>query len=127
MNTISFHSIEPSIGDIVSVDKGFFKHLGVVIQGGILQTSPGSHERVVSWDEFSQGRSVTITRTRKSAFIVMQRARAILSNPRAYDVLTQNCEHTVNDVVYGAPRSPQACSFFVGMLMGFLIVSIAVR
>lgn len=112
------------IGDIVSVKKGLFTHVGVVVPGGILQNSPNSHERVVSWLEFSNGQPVHHTHTHSEAWLIMHRVEKILAAPRVYNPFTQNCEHTVNEVVYGVIKSPQVSSAFAGAIMGIVLVGI---
>lgn len=107
MNTYSSFAPDVRIGDIVSVEKGLFTHVGVVVPGGVFHNSPGSYEQIVSWAEFSQGRQMTLTPTHMEAWLVMHRVEKILTAPRVYDAVNQNCEHTVNEVVYGEKKSPQ--------------------
>ncbi len=120
--TVTIH--DARIGDIVSVQKGLFTHVGVVAYNGILQNSPGSCERIVSWAEFVQGRPWTLTRTNMEAWLVLHRVEKILAAPRAYDALSQNCEHTVNEVVYGQAKSSQVGGVVAGALLGLALVGI---
>jgi hypothetical protein len=106
-----------AIGDIVSVRKGLFTHVGVIVAGGVLQNSPGGHERIVSLSEFSQGKKVNVRRTFSDPMLIEKRARAVLAAPRKYDALNQNCEHTVHEVVYGEKYSPQLGFIVLGLIV----------
>jgi hypothetical protein len=124
MNLYSGSASDVRIGDIVSVQKGPFTHVGVVVPTGIFQNSPNSYERIVSWQEFSQGKPVKITHTNSEAWLIIHRVEKLLAAPRAYNAFTQNCEHTVNEVVYGESNSPQLGTAFVGTLLGVALVAI---
>lgn len=123
MNLYSGFASDVSVGDIVSVTKGLFTHVGVVVPDGVLENSPGSFERVIPWHEFARGGPVKIQHTGAEAWLVMHRAAKILASPRRYDALSQNCEHTVNEVVYGTGKSPQLGAVVVGALAGLVIVA----
>jgi hypothetical protein len=115
-----FHA---SIGDVVSVPKGLFIHVGVVVPGGILQNRPGSRESVIPWEEFAAGRQIQLQRLGLDPSIVIARARAILASPRAYHAVFQNCEHTVNRVLKGVEESPQLV--VTGLIaLGLLVAAI---
>jgi hypothetical protein len=105
------------VGDVVSVDKGVFTHVGVVLQYGILENRPGFRERMVPLAVFCDGHPYTVKRTNANAALVMARATKILSKPREYNALTQNCEHTVNEVLAGEANSPQLAGW--ALLGGF--------
>lgn len=124
MNIYSGFISDAQIGDIVSVQKGPFTHVGVVVSNGILQNSPGSHERVVSRQEFAGGQTISIQRTNVPVGLILQRAAKILANPKNYDTLFRNCEHTVNEVVNGSPESPQVGLAVVGVLLGAALVGL---
>jgi hypothetical protein len=107
MNTPAPHHPDLYVGDVVSVDKGLFTHVGVVLPGGILENRPGFYERLVSLAEFSGGLPLRVRRTGANPAVMMARAAKILRNPRQYDTVNQNCEHTVNEVLHGKAESPQ--------------------
>ena len=124
MNLYSGSINDVRLGDIVSVAKAPFTHVGVVVPNGVFQNSPNSYERVVSWQDFSQGRPMTVTHTGMEAWLVMHRVEKILAAPRAYNALTQNCEDTVNEVIYGQAKSPQRDGVIAGALIGLVLVGI---
>jgi hypothetical protein len=124
MNTSSNEPFEARVGDVVSVWKGWFRHVGIVVPGGILQNSPGSFERIVTWQEFLQGRAYHIEHTGVAPHLVIARAQRILAAPQAYHFLNRNCEHTVNEVLKGQPESPQLAGFvWLGALAFVLAVA----
>jgi len=45
--------------------------------------------------------------------LVISRAMKILAAPRAYHAVSQNCEHTVHEVLDGEPTSPQLASVLI--------------
>ena len=105
-------------GDIVRRRKGPVMHVGVVVgEDRILHNLPGRGEHVVSFDEFARGRRVYVESQSPEAGL---RARACGRTPmhaperRGYNLLSNNCEHTVHRAVDGSPASPQ----FVGLLAG---------
>ena len=102
-------------GDIVSRRKGLVMHRGVVMaDGGILHNSPFRGEHVVSLTEFRAGRRLYVERndcprSRAGA------ATAGAHDVRGYNLLTNNCEHTVSRVLHGRPESPQLRSWAAGV------------
>jgi len=56
--------------------------------------------------EFSDGEPIELRRTGASHLNVMARAQKVLANPKRYDPILRNCEHTANEVIHGRPRSP---------------------
>jgi hypothetical protein len=122
MNFNPYFNPAASVGDIVSVQKGLFTHVGVVVHGGILQNRPGGHESIISWQEFASGQRIAIQRMGLDEGIVMAHVRAILASPRAYNAAFQNCEHTVSQVTRGKAESPQFGAFAVAALIGLVFV-----
>lgn len=121
MNAYTLHHPDLYVGDVVSVDKGLFTHVGVVLPGGILENSPGHRERVVSYAEFCGGQTPRVKRTGANAALVMARAAKILRNPREYHAVNQNCEHTVNEVLQGKAESPQLAGWaLLGGIIGLM-------
>lgn len=113
-----------SIGDVVSVQKGLFTHVGVVVPGGILQNRPSGRESIISWQEFANGQPVQIQHTGLDEWVVMTRVRAILASPRAYNAVFQNCEHTVSQVTRGKSESPQFGAVAAGALIAFVLIGV---
>jgi hypothetical protein len=100
---------------VVSRRKGLFMHRGVVLaDGNILHNSPLRGEHVVSEAEFRAGRRLHVSPTD----CPRRRRLAAASRPQGgqrYNVLTNNCEHTVNRAVRGASESPQLRSWLAGI------------
>lgn len=119
--------MNPTIGDILSVQKGPFVHVGVVVAGGVLQNSLGGKEEVVPFKEFARGRQVTLHKTYADPWLVQARARDVLIAPRPYNALWQNCEHTANEVVFGTKRSPQVAGLFLGLFVGLIATAALYR
>lgn len=107
--------MRPRPGDVVSRRKGPFMHRGLVLSdGSILHNSPFRGEHVVSETEFRAGRRLHIDRTecpRRRRFAAAARP----DDGKGYNVLTNNCEHTVNRAVSGEARSPQLVSWIAGI------------
>jgi hypothetical protein len=106
---------QPRPGDIVSRRKGVVMHKGLVLADGrVLHNSPFTGETKVSMTEFAAGQRVYVehqeTHTRKRAL-----SRAEVSEPRRYDLLRNNCEHTVHRLTSGRAESPQLQSWLVGL------------
>jgi hypothetical protein len=93
------------------------QHVGVVSPGGrVLENDPVHGERVNSLSGFAAGKPVRVHRTNAPSGEVVQRARSLLANPKRYDLLKRNCEHTANEVIRGRPFSPQVAVGAVGLL-----------
>ena len=105
-------------GDIVSRRKGFVMHKGVVLKDGrILHNTPFRGEHVCSEEEFRAGKRLHVSR-----IPLEQRRRALHSaerlEPKGYNLLTNNCEHTAHRTVHGRPESPQLKSWTAGIALG---------
>ena len=101
-------------GDMVSRRKGLVMHRGVVLaDGNILHNSPFRGEHVVSEAEFREGKKLHVSRTE----CPRQRRYAASARPedRGYNLLTNNCEHTVSRAMSGEAESPQLRSWAVGI------------
>jgi hypothetical protein len=99
---------------VVSRRKGLVMHRGVVLADGrILHNSPFRGEHVVSEAEFRDGKRLHVSRTD----CPRQRRYAATSEPeaRGYNLLTNNCEHTVSRAMTGQPESPQLKSWVAGV------------
>ena len=96
-------------GDIVVRDKGVFRHLGIVVDGGmVLHNTPELGEHVSSMHEFCQGKPYRVIQI-PTAFrwIVLANASRIAAYPRRYDAVSNNCEHTVTQALGQQPHSSQ--------------------
>ncbi len=105
-------------GDVVSRRKGFLMHKGIALRDGrILHNTPFLGEHICSVDEFRAGQRLHATRLERD-----QRHRALREADRdasrPYNLLTNNCEHTVNRATTGEATSPQLQSWIVGVGLG---------
>lgn len=102
-------------GDVVSRRKGLVMHRGVVLaDGSILHNSPFRGEHVVSEAEFREGKRLHVSRTD----CPRQRRYGATARPddrKGYNLLTNNCEHTVTRAMTGDARSPQLKSWVAGV------------
>lgn len=102
-------------GDVVSRRKGLVMHRGVVLSdGSILHNSPFRGEHVVSEAEFRDGKRLHVSRTD----CPRQRRYGATARPdgeQSYNLLTNNCEHTVSRAMTGEPQSPQLKSWVAGI------------
>ncbi|MDH3643911.1 MAG: hypothetical protein OES38_17525 [Gammaproteobacteria bacterium] len=102
-------------GDIVSRRKGFVMHKGVVTRDGrVLHNTPFRGEHVCSEAEFRAGKRLRVERLEQQ-----HRQRALLHadnhQGRGYNLLTNNCEHTVHRATTGRAHSPQLKSWVAGV------------
>jgi hypothetical protein len=95
-------------------------HKGMVLADGrILHNTPFRGEHVCSEVEFRDGKRLRVNRQ------PLERRRAALfaadrHEPRGYNLLTNNCEHTVHRHVHGKAESPQLKSWLAGIALGAL-------
>lgn len=101
------HYLEP--GDIVKRPKGVFEHQGIYLGNDrVFHNTPGRGEHVSSLQEFSNGHPVSLKLAPKGNRAgLLARAYQAIEHPRGYDPILNNCEHTVNRILEGAPRSRQ--------------------
>ena len=105
-------------GDIVSRRKGLVMHKGVALgDGRVLHNTPFRGEHVCTESEFRDGKRMYVER-REGGTPNAIRARIYdaenESGNRKYNLLTNNCEHTVSRVTDGKAKSPQLRSWVVG-------------
>jgi hypothetical protein len=110
-------------GDIVVRDKGTFRHLGIVMNGGmVLHNTPELGEHVSSTHEFCQGRPYrVICIPNPLRWLVLANASWIAAYPRRYDMVSNNCEHTVTRALGQQPRSWQVAAVLVLGVAGALL------
>ena len=114
-------------GDILSRRKGLVVHRGVALgDGRVLHNTPGRGEHISSEAEFANGHRVSVTRSslddRRRA--LHHAAHLGVRGGRAYDLLGNNCEHTVSRASSGDARSPQLRGWIAGV--GLAAVTLAV-
>jgi hypothetical protein len=106
MTSIAF--LQP--GDVLSAPKamGLVQHLGVVVgPNQVLQNTPERGEHIATVEEFARQRPVRVLRTAANPVVVQARTQKALQQPRGYDLILNNCEHTVTKVLNGKPESQQ--------------------
>jgi hypothetical protein len=116
----------PAIGDLLVREKalGFFNHVGVMVApNAILQNTPEKGEHLAALPEFAAGEQVKVVTTGADRSLVSVRAQHVLANPKAYNPLSRNCEHTVYEVVSGVAKSPQLLLWVgVAIIVGIVAV-----
>src|SRR4029077_2949370 len=99
-----------NIGDVLIRPKiaGFVDHVGIVVGAGlVLHNTPQNGEHIGTTQEFSAGQPVTVKQTGANPDAVVARAQQILANPKRYDAVFRNCQHTVTQTLFGIAKSPQ--------------------
>ena len=101
-------------GDIVSRPKGVVRHVGVVVEDGVLHNVPGRGEHVSSLESFAAGRPVRVERPDRSRGLRTVARASHDFGGRRYDLLNNNCEHSVNRLHEGRAHSPQLRRWALG-------------
>ena len=106
----------PLPGDIVSRRKGLVMHHGIALgDGRVLHNTPFRGEHICSEDEFRSGRRMYVANADIDARRrTLQRAHGHHEAGRSYNLLTNNCEHTVSRMTTGRSHSPQLRSWVIG-------------
>lgn len=101
-------------GDVVSRRKGLVMHRGISLgDGRVLHNTPFRGEHVCTESEFRAGKRMYVSNLEHSDRQRVLR-RAMHGSDRSYNLLTNNCEHTVSRAVHGKAESPQLRSWLVG-------------
>ena len=109
-------SRRPLPGDVLSRRKGLVMHKGVSLGGGrVLHNTPFRGEHICSEEEFRAGKRMYVesgedTRRRRA----LRMAEYADRDNRGYNLLSNNCEHTVSRVTSGSASSPQLKSWLLG-------------
>ena len=111
-------------GDIVSRRKGFLMHKGIILgDGRVLHNTPFLGEHTTTVEDFKQGQRMRVKRLERA-----QRLRALrhaeADRERGYNLLTNNCEHTVTRATTGRPESPQLLAWAAGLGMAAVAFAI---
>lgn len=111
-------------GDIVSRRKGFVMHRGIALDDGrVLHNTPFKGEHVSSASEFRSGRRLYVHNLHQDERRQTLKRLQGGAN-RSYNLLTNNCEHTVTRATQGKAESPQLRSWVVGV--GLAVVAFAI-
>jgi hypothetical protein len=96
------------IGDILMRPKlPCLEHIGVAIGNGLVcHNTPERGEHVSTIQEFAAGQPVKVQHTAANPLGVVSRANKILANPKKYDPVHRNCEHTTFEILHGVAKSP---------------------
>jgi len=112
-------------GDILSRRKGLVMHRGVALgDGRVLHNTPFRGEHICSEAEFSAGHRLYVTRLDRAA-----RQRAVLhartdALGRSYNLLGNNCEHTVARAIGAEVESPQLRAWLGGLAAGAALLAL---
>lgn len=118
----------PNVGDILSRPKFPFVHKGVYVGNGlVVHNTPEHGEHVSSVVDFAANQTVSVTPIpQENRNDVMHQAAATLANPKPYDPIVRNCEHTVTRITKGREYSWQL--FLVGAaVLGLVLIVFAKR
>lgn len=112
------------IGSELSVPKAFFRHVGVYTENGyVFHNHPVHGEQLVTLNEFSKGKAITVTKPGVSDRIgFTNRVNDAIASPKPYHLLFNNCEHTVSRLRTTESETPQV--FFWGAT--FILSGIAI-
>ncbi|HTB22208.1 MAG TPA: hypothetical protein VK914_05840 [bacterium] len=103
-------TVNLELGDRIFCWSLLKKHYGVFNGGGwVLHNMPGKGEHFVSFEEFRAGRQVFIEKKcpPEKRPKVMAALQAKAGNPKRYDLLVHNCEHTALEATEGVSASYQ--------------------
>lgn len=114
-------------GAILEIQKTLYKHVAVYLGNGmVLQNHHNRGEEVVPLYVFSQGSSIAVRPdVVDDPSLLLQRAQWIASNPKPYNLFSNNCEHTVYRAVSGKSWSPQLAMFGALFILGAAGLAIA--
>jgi len=103
-------------GDIVSRRKGLVMHKGISLgDGRVLHNTPFRGEHICSESEFRAGKRMYVNHLDGSLRQrALRRADVTEHRNRGYNLLRNNCEHTVTRLTTGEARSPQLKSWIWG-------------
>jgi len=111
---------------MVSRRKGLVMHRGIALgDGRVLHNTPLRGEHICSEAEFRAGkRMYTANLDGDVRHRTLRRAHAHAREGRGYNLLTNNCEHTVSRTMHGRSHSPQLHSWVMGA--SFAVAAFAV-
>ena len=106
---------------------GLGEHWGVLLPNGyVAHNTDDKGPHYVTLQEFQAGKSIKVIRKVPPAEHqpTFSRIQQELSNPRGYDLLTNNCEIFANRVAGYTPESPQIKGWgFVFAIIGLTILA----
>ena len=107
-------------GDILVRQKGLFNHYAIGVGPNMVVHNTSEHGSHVSTPaEFASGQPFAWYRPNLSdPEKVTIAGRALLTLSQRYDVLSNNCEHTIAYAQSGVAQSPTVAAFFVLAALG---------
>lgn len=113
-------------GDILRRPKALSAHhVGLALPNGVVfHNDPVRGECVVPFAEFADGQPVTAERREFVPSEAEARLSARVSRPQPYDLLTNNCEHTVSSILFGKSESPQLQAVGAALFFAALVVAL---
>ena len=104
-------------GDIVTRRKGLVMHKGIALgDGRILHNTPFHGEHICSEQDFLRGNKLgVINLDHEERQRALNHAKNLDSSARSYNLLRNNCEHTVTRATSGRATSPQLKSWVLGV------------
>lgn len=96
-------------GDLLYRSKGIVEHVGVYLnRGRVLHIRPGSGAVAVSFDEYSEGKAVSVKRLKERPSEGFEkRILEIIESGASYRLFSNNCEHIAHYIAAGERVSPQ--------------------
>lgn len=118
---IETHDTFYESGDVLIRPKGLLEHVGICLGNGqVLHNTPNEGVHISSVDEFADGKLLSIRKT--PPYLrnhVLKNAYNMLSAHQEYNLLFNNCEHTVTSATEEKAHSNQL------LFWGFVAVSVA--
>lgn len=106
MNEVPLYQVP--LGSILTRTDGLISHKAVFVGGEtIFENAKWTGPRLVSFEEFAQGKVVVFEPPKQPFEVIQARVKHALSERRKYDVLVHNCEDSANWVATGRASSPQ--------------------
>ena len=125
LQTISNLTSQLRLGDLLYRSKGIVNHAGVYIgYGKVVHNTPNNGTTISSLAEFANNKPIYVTYVKDiDVDLLNQRLDMVLSQyPRAYDLISNNCESLANFLILGRKFSPQ----IKASVIGAFIVSLSV-
>jgi len=114
------------LGDILYRSKYPATHTGIYLgNGNVFHNMPALGEHISSFHDFSEGKKVTVSKIPDAIRSeVLERLNNALSKPESYNLFTNNCEHTINKVVFNKKRSDQILILITLLTIGISYIAL---
>lgn len=118
------------VGDVIERPGFVVIHKGLYLGANeVLHNVPEKGEHISSFEEFSEGKVVRFSKVKdESRWSIVMKSKEAARLRRQYNVLANNCEHTVNRIINGVAESQQLRIFLMVCLVvavgaGFMYVA----